>query len=260
MKKALSTLCVVILLGGLLFPSCTKHYTITVKANNDNWGTVTGGGRFKDGEPTTISAKAYDGYRFAQWDDGFQDNPRTVSVTSNAIYTAIFEEPVVTPSAKVTFKGTEWEAKDIGGDYSNTGDFTEWRVEVAPVSTHEFPKALCAAYVTTVGRYSDATANGYDYQNNIISEIEFYESNVVHGTDDQIHGDWWAKTAEINITAFDATKLKISGEVHATMFNAVEAFVEGTGINNATTTEMTMEISNVTLINSSLDKKKTTKR
>lgn len=255
MKKTLSTLCMAIILGGLVLSSCTKHYTITVKANNDNWGTVTGGGRFKDGESTTISAKANDGYRFSKWDDGIRDNPRSVIVTSNATYTALFEEPVVNPSVKVTFKGTEWDAKDIGGEYYLMGNQTEWKVEAAPVSTHEFPKALCAAYVTAVGNYSDVTTNGYDFQSNIIADIEFFESNVVHGTDDQIHGDWWAKNAELNITAFDATNLKISGEVRATMFNAVEAFSEGVGIDNATTAEMTMEISNVTLINASPDKK-----
>ena len=260
MKKTLSTFCMAIILGGLILSSCTKHYTISVKANNDNWGTVTGGGRFKDGETTTISAKANDGYKFVKWDDGFMDNPRTVIVTSNATYTAIFEEPTINPSAKVTFNGTEWEAGDIGGDYSTTGNQTVWKVAVAPISTHDFPKAECAAYVTAVGNYSDATTNGYDYQNNIIADVEFFESNVLHGTDNKIHGDWWAKNAELTIRDFDATNLKISCTVHATMFNAIEAFVDGVGIDNATTTEMTMDINHVTLVNFSPDKKKTAKK
>ena len=260
MKKILSTLSMAIILVGLVLSSCTNHYTIAVKANNDKWGTVTGGGRFKEGESTTISAKANDGYNFVQWDDGYRDNSRTIIVTSNATYTAIFEEPAVNPSARVTFKGSEWEAGDIGGVYYETGNQIEWSVEAAPVSTHEFPKAECSAYVSAVGHYSDATTNGYDFQNNIIAEIEFYESNILHGSDDKIHGDWWAKSANLTISAFDATNMKISGKVNATMFNAIEAFVDGVGIDNATTTEMTMEMSNVTLIKSIDNKKKNVKR
>ncbi len=260
MRKRLSTLCMAIILGGMFLSSCTRHYTISVMANNDKWGTVAGGGRFKEGESTTISAKANDGYRFVKWDDGYRDNPRTIIVTSNATYTAIFEEPVIKPSAKVTFKGSEWEAAAIEGDYYNQGNQTKWKVAAAPISTHEFPKVECSAYVTAVGHYSDATTNGYDYQNNIFACIEFYESNVLFGDDDIIHGDWWAKSAVLNITTFDPTNLKISGEINATMFNSIEAFVEGVGIDNSTTTEMKMEMSNITLNKSTAKKKKSTKR
>ena len=41
------------------------------------------------------------------------------------------------------------------------------------------------------------------------------------------------------------------------MFNAIEAFVDGVGIDNATTTEMMMKIINITLTQALVDKKKT---
>ena len=66
-------------------------YTLTVTANNAAWGTVTGSGSYPAGTQVTISATANDGYRFVQWNDGNTDNPRTVTVTANATYTATFE-------------------------------------------------------------------------------------------------------------------------------------------------------------------------
>ena len=40
----------------LTMTGCKKSFTITVKSNNAEWGTVTGGGSYKDGETATISA------------------------------------------------------------------------------------------------------------------------------------------------------------------------------------------------------------
>ncbi len=66
-------------------------YTVTVTANNDAWGSVTGSGQYVEGSTATISATANDGYRFVEWDDHNTDNPRTFTVTSNMSFTAIFE-------------------------------------------------------------------------------------------------------------------------------------------------------------------------
>ena len=66
-------------------------YTVTVSANNDAWGSVTGSGQYVEGSTATISATANDGYRFVEWDDHNTDNPRTFTVTSNMSFTAIFE-------------------------------------------------------------------------------------------------------------------------------------------------------------------------
>ncbi|MCQ2261438.1 MAG: hypothetical protein MJZ77_08630, partial [Bacteroidales bacterium] len=40
----------------------------------------------------TISATAYSGYHFTQWSDGNTQNPRTITVTGNATYTAYFAQ------------------------------------------------------------------------------------------------------------------------------------------------------------------------
>ena len=66
-------------------------FVITANSNNPAWGTVTGGGTYEDGETATLTATPAQGYCFVQWNDGNTSNPRTVTVTGNATYTATFE-------------------------------------------------------------------------------------------------------------------------------------------------------------------------
>ena len=65
-------------------------YVVNVTSNNEQAGSVTGGGTFRYGEQTVLNATANDGYHFIQWSDGNTDNPRTVTVTENKTYTAVF--------------------------------------------------------------------------------------------------------------------------------------------------------------------------
>jgi hypothetical protein len=66
-------------------------YTINVNSANTSMGTVSGGGIFTSGQQTTISATPKSGYRFVRWNDNNTQNPRTITVTGNATYTAYFE-------------------------------------------------------------------------------------------------------------------------------------------------------------------------
>jgi hypothetical protein len=66
-------------------------YHVTVSANNQSMGTVTGEGDYTYNSNTTVSASANTGYRFVRWNDGYTDNPRTVTVTSDMNFTAEFE-------------------------------------------------------------------------------------------------------------------------------------------------------------------------
>ena len=65
-------------------------YTITVTSANSSQGTVTGGGTYVVGSVITIEAIANDGFQFSSWNDGNTDNPRQITVTGNATYTASF--------------------------------------------------------------------------------------------------------------------------------------------------------------------------
>lgn len=67
-----------------------EEYTITVTANNDAYGSVSGGGNYAYGSQATLSATAATGYHFTRWNDFNIDNPRTVTVEGDADYTARF--------------------------------------------------------------------------------------------------------------------------------------------------------------------------
>lgn len=67
-------------------------YTITVNSSNVSQGSASGGGTYDYGTNHQISATPNECYRFTQWSDGNTDNPRTITVTGNATYTAEFEQ------------------------------------------------------------------------------------------------------------------------------------------------------------------------
>ncbi|MBQ0015885.1 MAG: leucine-rich repeat protein, partial [Bacteroidales bacterium] len=67
-----------------------NDYAISATANDPQMGSVFGGGTYKYGSNATLSASATYGYHFGQWSDGNTENPRTVTVTGRANYTAQF--------------------------------------------------------------------------------------------------------------------------------------------------------------------------
>jgi len=67
------------------------QYTITVMANDNEFGTVEGSGSYYEGEVVRIRAIPSTGYEFSQWqEDENTQNPRTITVTEDATYTAMF--------------------------------------------------------------------------------------------------------------------------------------------------------------------------
>ena len=69
------------------FSSVVNVYTISVSAVN---GQVIGGGEYQYGATIDLTAIPNEGYVFDQWSDGVKDNPRTIIVTGDAEYTALF--------------------------------------------------------------------------------------------------------------------------------------------------------------------------
>lgn len=93
-------------------------YTLTTSVSPDGTGTVSGGGTYEAGKTATLVATASAGYKFKQWSDGVTTATRTVSVTGNATYTAIFEVDKInkiyvgTAQTKAIYVGTQ-EVKAI---------------------------------------------------------------------------------------------------------------------------------------------------
>lgn len=65
-------------------------HTITATSANSAMGTVIGGGTYNGGATATLTAIPNTGYHFVQWQDGNTQNPRTITVTGDATYTATF--------------------------------------------------------------------------------------------------------------------------------------------------------------------------
>lgn len=92
----------------------TPTYTITATSNNTAMGTVTGGGTYPAGTSVTLTATANNGYVFDHWQDGNTNNPRTITVTANATYTAYFVQETV----DCTITHFPWhEGFENGADY-----------------------------------------------------------------------------------------------------------------------------------------------
>lgn len=72
-----------------------NDYTITTRVTPEGAGIVVGGGSYASGAVTTLTATPADGYVFNKWSDWITDNPRTVTVTDNATYTAEFNAVTV---------------------------------------------------------------------------------------------------------------------------------------------------------------------
>ena len=73
-----------------------QQFTITVLANNDAYGTVSGGGTYDEGSEITLIAMPNQGYLFDSWEDGNFDNPRSVAVTSDSTFIADFVKCEIT--------------------------------------------------------------------------------------------------------------------------------------------------------------------
>ena len=97
--------------------SAPTQYTITANSNNTAWGTVTGGGTYNSGATATLTATPTSGYRFVSWQDGNTQNPRTITVTGNATYTATFEAIQYTITANSN--NTAWGTVTGGGTYNS---------------------------------------------------------------------------------------------------------------------------------------------
>ena len=77
-------------------PAASKYafsigkYTMTVNTNNENKGTVSGGGEYIPGATATITATPKDGYKLLYWSDRSTANPRNITMTKNEALSAYF--------------------------------------------------------------------------------------------------------------------------------------------------------------------------
>ncbi len=66
------------------------QYYLVAASNNSEWGTVTGEGMYYEGQQATLTAVPAETYVFESWSDGNEESPRTVTVTQDTVFEAIF--------------------------------------------------------------------------------------------------------------------------------------------------------------------------
>lgn len=80
-------------------------YEIATGVTPSGAGSCTGSGTYGSGSTATLTATPATGYKFVKWSDGNTDNPRTITVTSNAALNAVFEKLSYKISTAVTPSG-----------------------------------------------------------------------------------------------------------------------------------------------------------
>ena len=119
------------------------QYTITVASNNNAWGTVSGGGTYNSGATVTLTATANTGYHFVQWQDGNTQNPRTITVTGNAAYMAIFEADGTPQPTGDTVSYCGNSAPQEGGVGTNSTGTKQWGIMLpANMMTNNYLKSV----------------------------------------------------------------------------------------------------------------------
>lgn len=228
-------------------PNGKPMHKITVKANDNAMGTVTGEGKYEEGTEVTISATPKSGFVFTEWaEDHVKTATRTIIVAGDATYTANFAEASAAPAGvNVTFGNSSWtsaytEAYNVQG--------MPYFMAFSNADQQTFPIVDFFGNTLTPGTTTDT----YDEQQgwSTINDINYYEEYALSSQSGGTYGDWWGKTATVNVTSYDATTMQFVASISAVMFSALEAFVDDfghVGMDAASTQNLSISV-NQTLV------------
>lgn len=111
-------------------PAASKYafsigkYTVTVNTNDENKGTVTGGGEYGAGAVVTLTATPKEGYELLYWSDRSKENPRTITVDGNEALSAYFiKKNDVEPTFSIT---KVWENTNVPDVNTNGYQAVGW--------------------------------------------------------------------------------------------------------------------------------------
>ena len=126
-------------------------YTISVEVNDTTMGSVDGGGEYVEGSVVVLTAEPKPGYEFAMWNDSITDNPRSITVTGNATYTAMFRQIV----------GIDNIVSDNIAVYSCDGCIVVDGAEGEPVSVFDITGRLLCSVMSGTVRYVVSSSGVY---------------------------------------------------------------------------------------------------
>ena len=218
-------------------------YTITVTANNATMGTVTGGGEYEEGSSVTLTATANAGFVFKNWEDGSTNNPRIVTVTGDATYTANF---AVQTGVMVQFGDATWDAEYINGS-TNGSAYMVYAAQSSNSSDYPFAEIYSSSLAegSTTGtptvNIAESTASAGD------PYMWYFESSDrAMSLGDNPCGDWWADNLTVNVTSFDADAMIISLIANGTAKSLYDC-LSGSTWEDTPSKAMTMTVNGVTL-------------
>lgn len=96
------------------------YVTVTAIPENDNYGTVVGGGKITYGGRTTLSARAYDGFVFTGWKEGDQIISTSPSIDLNNL---TFDRKIIAKFTKTTFTVNLSCSPFEGGSVTGNGTY-----------------------------------------------------------------------------------------------------------------------------------------
>ena len=121
-----------------------QYFYVTVVSSNEVMGTVKGEGNYPAGAKINIMATPNTGFYFQQWNDGNTDNPRTITVTGDATYTAIFYYCISGTANGHDYidlglpSGTKWAICNVGATKPEEyGSYYAWG-ETEPKPTYDW--------------------------------------------------------------------------------------------------------------------------
>ena len=206
----------IVAVASMMFAACQpkETFTITANANNAEWGTVTGAGDYEEGATCTLTATPKDGYTFANWSDGVETNPRTITVTKSETYTANFVA-LVTNHADVAYANTTWSATFVGCG-THQGEFI---TRLYKDRTANDQPSVYMVGGTTVGTFTAEQSNDYVwfYFN--------YDDELTQYTDGYIPV-WQCDEMTEVITAIDMNAQTFTFTAEGAVFNA-EEYLQG---------------------------------
>lgn len=248
------------LVAGTMMVSCTEKpddpvtpekpkYTITVNSNDETMGTVTGGGVYEEGTNVTIAAIPNADYKFVKWQDGVTEASRNIIVSKDETYTATFEANAPADGINVTFGSDQWASSYNGIIYY--AQYNMMDIIAYQTQGQSYPSIDIVATCEAGTHSENADENGY-MNGQAFYNVDYYAATSLYSVNQQTgdtsyYGDWWAKTATINTTNFDATGLTITTVINATMYDALEAHVNQAGVNNVATKTMTVTVGNCSM-------------
>ena len=101
-----------------------NDYVLTVESDSSVMGLVEGGDTYRYLDVATITAVPNYGYHFTHWNDGNTDNPRTVNILSDTLFTAYFDNNDYMLIAETS----DWDMGSVEG-----GDTYRY-LDVAPIT------------------------------------------------------------------------------------------------------------------------------